>query len=75
MKWKGRGVERLCCLCVYVCAVCMCVRVCMCACVYRLYVCMYVCKVCCVYDDLSIYLTKRTFSRFLSLLFLFYISS
>lgn len=32
-------------------------------------VCMYVYV--CVYDDLSTYLTKRTFSRFLSLLFLF----
>lgn len=37
------------------------------------YVCMYVCirVYVCVYDDLSAYLTKGTFSRFLSLLFLF----
>lgn len=40
--------------------VCVCVCMCVCWCV-----CM------CVYDDLSTYLTKRTFSRFLSLLFLF----
>lgn len=42
-------------------------------CIVCLYVClcMYVCVCMCVYDDLSAYLTKGTFSRFLSLLFLF----